>query len=229
MKFFLDIKRKLPFLDNLNSNTKRSKNHVEEKTLPSICIDRFKGIFMVAAAHTGLSAPIHVQSHKRLQVKCCSNQACMDIMMNPFSLNPALECVNLKSVVTAKVAKVIDLITANLDCLVNLQLISKNTQQRCLDLHAWAAKNDIPLVVHANFADFGQKERFMYFSVYIGSEDFFFKFYRVRVTFDSHLSQWSCKCPISTERFCCLHEAIAKWYLIQIDAAKLNDCTRYVD
>ena len=47
----------------LNSDTKRSKSHVEEKTLPSICIDRFRGIFMVAAAHSGLSAPNHVQSH----------------------------------------------------------------------------------------------------------------------------------------------------------------------
>jgi len=61
----------------------------------------------------------------------------------------------------------------------------------------------------------------MYFSVYAESEHYFNKFGRVRVTYDSDVGAWSCKCPKSGERSVCDHEVLYKWFVMQTNPSKI--------
>ena len=82
-------------------------------------------------------------------------------------------------------------------------------------------KSSTPLVVHAGFSALMYKDRMMYFSVYTQSKDYFSKFGRVRVTFDSETGVWTCKCPVSSERCVCEHEVLSKWYVAQTQPSKM--------
>ena len=199
------------------------KKHTEcgEKHLPSVCIDLRAGIFMVALRKSGLLAPIHVQSHKKNQIQFCTNDSCQSMMTNPNLENPAIECLHLRSVATALKADMVLLQEKFLQDLVTMKLISEHTKKRCLEVQKTCLQQNTPLVVHANFSTLGYKDRMMYFSVYSGVVKYYSKLLRVRVTFDSGIGVWSCKCPLSGERSSCVHEVMSKWYLFQKDKDRM--------
>ena len=223
-------KKNLPFLQSIDfPKVAHSKKVIDckkssEKLFPSICVDSLNGIFMVASTMSGLAAPIHVVNHKSNQKQLCSKQTCSDIMNN--AQNPALECIHLRSCVYGRIPKPVTLDKNVLLQLLKQHLINTKTMERCISF-AESAENDlVPLAMHVDFSEFGFKERTMYFSVYTEKSDYFCKFKRVRVTFDSEAGTWSCKCPLSSERKHCIHEYICKWYLYQVRPAKLEKFSR---
>ena len=124
-------------------------------------------------------------------------------MMGSTSLNPAIECAHLRAASHSFIAEVHNL-KESLNQLLELQVISSNTHQKCLGLLSLSLETDIPLIVHADFRQFEYNDRFMYFSVKTQKPEYFSKFFRVRVTFDCEQGNWSCKCPLSTEKKSCL-------------------------
>ena len=159
---------------------------------------------MFCFSSSGLAAPIHIQSNKQKQVQLCSNQQCNDSMMGSTSLNSAIECAHLRAASHSFIAEVHNLKEEFLNQLLELQIISSNTHQKRLDQLSLSLETDIPLIVHADFRQFECNDRFMYFSVKTQKPEYFSKFSRVRVTFDCEQGNWSCKCPLSTEKKSCL-------------------------
>ena len=128
---------------------------------------------------------------------------------------------NKRSVATALKADMVLLQEKFLQDLVTMKLISEHTKKRCLEVQkTWLQQNTL-LVVHANFSTLGYKDRMMYFSVYSGVVKYYSKLLRVRVTFDSEIGVWSCKCPLSGERSSCVHEVMSKWYVFQKDKDRM--------
>jgi len=53
------------------------RKHINlQQYLPAVCVDKKRGIFLVANQKSGLLAPIHVCSHKQKQIQLCSNNDC---------------------------------------------------------------------------------------------------------------------------------------------------------
>ena len=157
----------------------------------------------------------------------CSNQQCCDGMMHSDLVNPAAECIHLKAATCATMAKEIWLTEDALQELHSLQNISKSTQERCIEEQINAWKSSASVVALADFTPYGYNDRMLYFSVFTGSVSYYAKFMRVRVTFDSVTGDWSCKCPASTEKKSCIHEVLAKWYLMQESPSQLELGQRY--
>ena len=181
---------------------------------------------MVPNSKSGKLAPIHVKSHKKQQIQQCSNQQCFDAMMHPHLANPAAECIHLKAATSAAMAADVHLSETTLKDLKNYQSVSAHTLQRCNEEQVKAVQHSAPLLAHADFEQFGYKGRMMYFSVFTDAVVYYSKFMRVRVTFDTVTGEWSCKCPMSSEKKSCLHEALAKWYVLQVHPSKLEKVKR---
>ena len=122
---------------------------------------------MVPYSGAGLAAPIHVQSHKKMQIQMCSNQQCCDGMMHSDLVNPAAECIHLKAATCATMAKEIWLTEDALQELHSLQNISKSTQERCIEEQINAWKSSASVVALADFTPYGYNDRMLNFPVFL--------------------------------------------------------------
>lgn len=198
--------------------------HTRSADLPCVCVDKTNGIYFTAFTKSGVSAPIHVKSHKGKQIQLCEIEDCNITMQSGLSGNPGIDCVHLKAVFNAKLAIIVHLDPTYLKELKDLNVIGQD--KKYLDMQAASLENKCPLVSYADFTQFGRKSKLMYFSVFTNVQEYWCRFGRVRVTFDSEDGEWSCKCPQSGETTTCPHENAVKWYLCQVDKDLLLKHTR---
>ena len=183
--------------------------------LASIAIDTQKGIFFVAKQKSGVVAPIHVQKHVTLQLMQCTDSECNDIIRAAGQHNPGVECEHLQAVSQAYVPDVKPLEERFVNEMLQLQILSSTSKQNCIDLKQKSITDNSPLVVYAPFELLGFSTKTKYFSVYTGSQNYYSKLKRVRVSFESSSEEWHCLCPAFKSNHSCVHEKIAKWYMYQ--------------
>lgn len=191
------------------------QHNIEQVEYPSVCIDQKNGIFAVAKAQSGVIAPIHVQKCIEESLIGCSSAACNDLMRSAARVNPSIECEHLESVKFAEPIKDESVDPRFLKKLSEINVISNATLENCLQLLAISKKNSVPLVTCLDFKALGYSGRIHYYSVYTNKNQYFCKFGRVRVSFDSESGEWSCECPLSTHCHACIHETVVKWYMAQ--------------
>nr|XP_026695482.1 uncharacterized protein LOC101242620 [Ciona intestinalis]XP_026695483.1 uncharacterized protein LOC101242620 [Ciona intestinalis]XP_026695484.1 uncharacterized protein LOC101242620 [Ciona intestinalis]XP_026695485.1 uncharacterized protein LOC101242620 [Ciona intestinalis] len=177
---------------------------------------------MVVQSETGLLAPIHVQKHVEARVSFCSNENCSVVMKSAVKINPAIECPHLDAVKYSVPQPHIRLRETKLEEMKMLGILSPTSCSALLVTAELAGKQNIPIVVKADFYSLAYSSRFVYYSVFSKKEDYYSKLGRVRVTFDSDLGIWSCECPLSSSTSICTHQSATKWYEFQMNPAALQ-------
>ena len=146
---------------------------------PSICVDKSRGIFLVAKSKSGVIAPIHVQKHVVKNQMYCCDADCRDIIHLTSSINPCIECCHLQAVCHSHFPPHKPPTKEALEKLFNQKVISQARYDKCLELLNTAECQDCPLVAFANFEELGFIGKMVYYSVYTDERNYCLSWARV--------------------------------------------------
>ncbi|XP_029934768.1 CYFIP-related Rac1 interactor B isoform X1 [Myripristis murdjan] len=208
---------------NLTLNKKNIKVHIQRRHsashpditanyhLPSVCIDRTKGIFAVGKTFTGPATPIHVQKRtwgSNHQVTCELEKCKQESESSQRSGLMGFQCIHLKSLSYCPISSESE-ITLNeevLSDIVRRKLISNNMKKTCLARKLVAGSENSPLSKEVAFGS-GTSQ------VFVSVLEPHASLGRVMVCYDKKKNTWRCPCP--KQRRSCPHKPIAKWHLYQ--------------
>nr|XP_039253461.1 uncharacterized protein LOC120330648 isoform X3 [Styela clava] len=203
-----------------------SAHSIKQNSRPSICVDKNRGIYMVAYSCSGLLAPIHVQKNIEKGLISCESDECKHIVKLAMKAgNPAFECEHLREVQFSQPCNIQPLDRAFLSSLIKWNVIDSRREQECINVWNKCILEGEILIAYADFGALGYAKRQRYFSVF-SDVSYFCPLGRLRVTFDNENGRWSCVCPLSGDGKSCLHEIIAKWFLCQYNPELFNKISK---
>nr|XP_039269852.1 uncharacterized protein LOC120344622 isoform X3 [Styela clava] len=189
--------------------------HNATQLLPSVYVDTFNGIYMVAQSDSGPLAPIHVQKHTLKQKIMCTDDDCISIIKAISTVNPGIQCRHLDSISESSILTTNKLQLSSLNRLREFNILNDSSVQWCKNMKEISEKDCCTLVALVDFSTMGFETRTIYFSVYTEKIQYFAPLKRVRVSFNKDNGEFSCLCPTSGMSSTCYHEAVAKWCLLE--------------
>ena len=108
----------------------RRHGHAEHATpsaLPTVCVDRSNGLFLVAQGSPGALAPIHVQKHTSKLLIQCTDDDCLGAMNNSAFKCPSMECSHLFAPMYSIVQNTPQVTSLGLERLSSKNIISATT------------------------------------------------------------------------------------------------------
>ncbi len=207
-------------------NLKNLKKHIERKHqpihlvsstyhLPTQCVDKKNGIYVVAKSFRGPCIPIHVAkkiwgaSHKVMcEMDMCNT--CAEMTQRSELL--VTSCVHLRSVdYSYAIAPHEELSEDVLTEMVEQKWFGNTRKNQCLTLQGQATSKG---ATFTSLVTIGGPDYKHYISVYEPRVSYYSRLGRVLVNYNSKTNTWHCPCIKG--RRSCLHKCIAKWCLFQM-------------
>lgn len=205
-------------------NRKWMKHHIkthEKKQITaarhnfSVRIDPNQGIYCSAKSIKGRFIPVHLikKTSGTSPYLFCEELTCIEKKQTAErGGNISFECEHIRSAEFAVPGTRVELNTDVLNCLVESGFISENRATQILTLRDNCLSHNCAFVVEIPNPP-ESSSRFIYLSVYSGTQRYWSRIDRTIVCIDTDKNVVSCKC--SKTKIYCSHKALAKWYLKQ--------------
>ncbi|XP_059409379.1 uncharacterized protein LOC132143274 [Carassius carassius] len=189
---------------------------LEDRHLPSQCIDPVSGIYAVEKSFHRPCSVIHVQkktSGPHPVVTCEMDECISSVEFAARSGFQHFECIHLKSLQFCPWPNKIPVVLDE-DVLVDMiapNVFGEQTKATCVATKAAANLAGVPLSVELTIGGPSTKK---YISVYESKVSYYSRLGRVVASYDSTRNTWHCPC--AKPRGSCLHKNIARWHLFQL-------------
>ncbi|MGH0152716.1 UNVERIFIED_CONTAM: hypothetical protein FKN15_023200, partial [Acipenser sinensis] len=143
----------------------------------------------------------------------CELEECREFMaLANRSGNPGMECCHLQRTVhSLPYSPPNQLCQHSLDSLLSKGLKSNFRKDECASMASQASIEGACAVYPLLYDAHG----FFYFSVYTGKQDYWCRFGRTKVTFDTKTGHWYCQCKGSKKMSFCVHRYLSMWWIYQ--------------
>lgn len=190
--------------------------------LPSQCVDRNNGVYVVARSFMGPCVPVHTARNTSVRVGCdverCSGRVDdHEYLKGKPRVGVAEWCVHVKSLdYCTSEAQHVEPCGKALSRMVEQRWFGVVTGNQCLKRQVQAEREGVPLVSRVSL---GGPEHKHYVSVYEPMPGRYSRTGRVLVNYNSRWKTWHCTCckkraPPAAGGVC-LHKSVAKWCLFQ--------------
>jgi len=204
--------------------------------LPSQCVDRNNGVYVVARSFMGPCVPVHVTKITwglSPRVGCdaerCSGRVddrdCLKGASRAGVAAAAQWCAHIKSLdYCTSEAQHAEPCAEALSCMVEQRWFGAATGHQCLARQEQAERDGTPLVSRVTL---GGPEHRHYVSVYEPVPGCYSRTGRVLVNYNSQGKTWHCACckrrAAAAAAASCLHKSVAKWCLFQTAGHLFSD------
>lgn len=195
--------------------------------LNNVCVDNERGIFLVRRNFSGNSSAVHCVLNPTAFTASgglsCELGSCTDMALSSRrGGDPAFLCMHLRSAACkSNSANAVRLEDDVLDEIVlsKVRWFKTSRAKACVSLRDSAVKNNSIPVVELPPSSL-HSVRYRHFSVYHGVVNYFSRFGRVVVTFDTLSKTWTCSCTPGRKHGCS-HKSLTKWLLYQTSPSLL--------
>ncbi|KAM8862762.1 uncharacterized protein AB9W97_017970 isoform 2-T3 [Spinachia spinachia] len=208
-----------------HSNLRRHIRDLHNRpTIPIMCIDPDRGIYVTPRHDSGPLFPIRVIKSTSTPIIDCEVSLCRKCMdVAKASGNPGKECVHLERVKYADPYVPPESVkNHSLQEMLDKGLISSEWSERCKELHTAADERGTESIHPIFYGLAGFSKRF--FSIFTDKKDNWCRFERTMVSFDSVAGQWHCPCSERGQSHRCVHHTMAMPCIFQENPNVLSNC-----